>query len=321
MIGQILGAAGGLAKIAGAIGQKNEAQRQVGAYNLFGEQQRGVFNAGYSDLMSQAKGATTYEKDLSRYQKVEQQADLAKRMASGMSRGSGEQIARDQAAQTSANVLAAATRGAGSGTDIMTAALLSQQGENQAQNAISARSAQEQMLAKNVAQQNEFAAYGQTAAADARERGIVFQSQAYKEANIQDITQNRMQGQMNLDSTLYEGMQARLGNLADAKTAIWSGVGDLLGGASKNMMAAQANKLGMSNLQKMYGAGIDKGIKSRPEVAALMGNPLTGATGQNISFPTIGGFQMGSPAMTAQQSFDSKNSWDPINKEWFSTGN
>lgn len=318
MIGQILGVAGGLAKVAGAIGQKNEADRQVGAYNLFSSQQRGVFDSAQADLMSQAKGATTYQKDLSRYQKVEQQADLSKRMASGMSRGSGEQIARDQASQTSANVLAAATRGAGSGTDIMTAALLAQQGENTAQNAISARSAQEQMMAKNAAQQQEFAALGQTAAADARERGIVFQSQANKEANIQDLTQNRMTGQMDLDSTLYEGMQAKLGAVADAKSAIWSGVGDLLGGAGKSMMKSQENKLGMSNLQKMYGAGIDKAIKSRPEVAALAGNALTGGVLPSISG---GGFKIGTPTMSAQESFDANNSWDPINKQWFSTGN
>jgi hypothetical protein len=321
MFGEILGVLGSGAKIVGAIGQKNEADRQVGAYNLFSSQQRGVFDAAQADLMAQGKGATTYQKDLSQYQKLQQQADLAKRMASGQSRGAGEQIARDQAAQTSANVLAAATRGAGSGTDIMTAALLSQQGENQAQNAISARSAAEQMASKNLAQQNEFTAYGQMAAADARERGIVFQSQANKEANIMGLTQNRMEGQMNLDTTLFEGMQSKLGAVADANNALWSGVGDLFGGASKNMMAAQANKLGMSNLQKMYQTGIDKGIKSRPEVAALMGNQLTGATGQNISFPAIGGFQMGSPAMTAQQSFEANNSWDPINKTWFSTGN
>ena len=321
MFGEILGILGSGAKIAGAIGQKNEANRQVGAYNLYSSQQRGVFDAAQADLMAQGKGATTYQKDLSQYQKLQQQADLNKRMASGQSRGSGEQIARDQAAQTSANVLAAATRGAGSGTDIMTAALLSQQGENTAQNAISARSAAEQMASKNLAQQNEFTAYGQMAAADARERGIVFQSQANKEANIMGLTQNRMEGQMNLDATLFEGMQSKLGAVADAENALWSGVGDLLGGAGKGMMAAQANKLGMSNLQKMYQTGIDKGIKSRPEVAALMGNPLTGATGQNISFPAIGGFKMGSPAMTAQQSFDANNSWDPINKTWFSTGN
>jgi hypothetical protein len=321
MFGEILGVLGGAAKVVGAIGAKNAAQDEIGRYNLFSSQQRGVFDAAQADLMAQGKGASTYQKDLSQYQNLKQQADLNKRMASGQSRGSGEQIARDQAAQTSANVLAAATRGAGSGTDIMTAALMSQQGENAAQNAISTRSAAEQIASKNVAQQNEFTAYGQMAAADARERGLVFQSQANKEANIMGLTQNRLEGQMNLDNNLYEGMSTKIGAVADATNAIWSGVGDLLGGASKSMMASKANKLGMSNLQKMYQTGIDKGIKSRPEVAALMGNPLTGATGQNISFPAIGGFQMGSPAMTAQQSFDANNSWDPINKTWFSTGN
>jgi hypothetical protein len=135
----ILGATEGVMNVASAIGKKNEAKRQLANQRVFAGQQRSAFDTGYADLLSQAKSTPTYQGDISRFTKVEQQADLAKRMASGMSRGAGEQIARDQAAQTSANALAAATRGAGSGTDIMTAALLAQQGENQAQNAISAR--------------------------------------------------------------------------------------------------------------------------------------------------------------------------------------
>jgi len=166
----ILGAAEGVMNVASAIGKKNEAKRQLANQRVFAGQQRSAFDTGYADLLSQAKSAPIYQGDISRFTKAEQQADLAKRMASGQSRGAGEQIARDQAAQTSANALAAATRGAGSGTDIMKAALLSQQGENQAQNAISARSAEQQFALQNQAQQNQLATLGQTAAASMRER-------------------------------------------------------------------------------------------------------------------------------------------------------
>lgn len=313
-IGMGLNVAGGIMNVIGAFGAKDEAKRQLEAQRSYGINQRAVFDAGYGDLMTQAKGAATYQGDISRYTKMENQADLAKRMASGQSRGSGEQIARDQAAQTSANALAAASRGAGSGTDIMTAALMAQQGENQAQNTISARSAQEQMAAKNLAQQQQFAALGQTAAASARERGLEFSSLANKQANIQGVTQNKLEGQMNLNQNLFEGEQAKAAALQQADSAIWSGIGNIASGLGSSMMNIQAQDTQMSNLSKLYGQGADAAIKARPAVAALKGNPLTGGT-----LPTIsgGGFQLGTPTMSAQQSFDSQYSWNPVNKEWF----
>jgi hypothetical protein len=251
----ILGALGGAAKLVGAFGKKSEAERQLDAQRVYAQQQRSTFNTGYGDLLSQAKSAATYQGDISRFQKVEQQADLAKRMASGQSRGAGEQIARDQAAQTSANVLAAATRGAGSGTDIMTAALLSQQGENQAQNAISARSAEEQRAAKAAAMAQEFAAFGNTAAAAARERGLEFSSLANKQANIMGVTQNKMEGEMNLNQSLFDQEQAKAAALEEARGAIWSGIGDIASGVSSGMMGMANQKAQMAMLNKIYGGG------------------------------------------------------------------
>jgi hypothetical protein len=248
----ILAAAGGVANIIGAVGKKNEAFSQLQAQRRFADKQRSEFETGYADLLSQAKSAPTYQGDISRFQKVEQQADLSKRLASGMSRGAGEQIARDQAAQTSANVLAAAQRGAGSGTDIMTAALLAQQGENQAQNAISARSAQEQMTLQNMAQQQQFAALGQTAAASARERGLEFQSLAAKQAGIMGVSQNKLSGQLNLNQQLFEGQQAKAAAVADANASIWSGIGGLASGIGGGLMQMQNQKANMNNLGTMY---------------------------------------------------------------------
>ena len=343
----ILGAVGGVANLIGAFGKKDEAKRQLDAQRVYSQQQRSTFDTGYGDLMSQAKSAATYQGDISRYQKLENQADLAKRMASGMSRGAGEQIARDQAAQTSANALAAASRGAGSGTDIMTAALLSQQGENAAQNAISARSAEQQFAVQNQAQQNQLAALGQTAAASARERGLEFSSLASKQANIMGVTQNRLQGQMGLDQQLFEGEQAKSAALADARAAIYSGIGGIASGLGTGLMGIENQKQNMSMLEKIYGGGKTQnqgtmnklgsfftsgqfnpmgaspfgvsGASANP--ASLVGNPLMGSMGQNLSLQSMGGFKVGAPAASVQQSFDSQNSWDPINKQWFSTGN
>ena len=251
----ILAGLSGAAKLVGAFGKKSEAERQLDAQRVYAQQQRSTFNAGFGDLLAKAKAATTYQGDLQRYTKVEQAADLAKRMASGQSRGAGEQIARDQAAQTSANVLAAATRGAGSGTDIMTAALAAQQGENAAQNAISARSAEEQRVAKAAAMAQEFAAFGNTAAAAARERGLEFSSLANKEANIMGITQNKMEGEMNLNQSLFDQEQAKAAALEEARASIWSGIGDIASGVSSGMMGMANQKAQMALLNKIYGGG------------------------------------------------------------------
>jgi hypothetical protein len=255
LAGIIGGAVGGVANIIGAVGKKNEAFGQLQSQRRFADKQRSEFNAGYADLLSQAKSAPIYQGDISRFQKVEQQADLGKRLASGMSRGAGEQIARDQAAQTSANVLAAAQRGAGSGTDIITAALMAQQGENQAQNAISARSSEQQLAIQNQAQQNQLAALGQTAAASARERGLEFSSLASRQAGIMGVSQNKLSGQLNLNQQLFDSEQAKAAALAEAKGAIWSGIGNLASGIGGGIMGMQNQAANMDMLQKIYGGG------------------------------------------------------------------
>ena len=262
MLPLILGAVSGITGIIGAVGKKNEAFNQMQAQRRFADKQRSEFETGYADLLSQAKSAPLYQGDISRFQKVEQQADLSKRLASGMSRGAGEQIARDQASQTTANVLAAAQRGAGSGTDIMTAALMAQQGENQAQNAISARSSEQQLAIQNQAQQNQLAALGQTAAASARERGLEFSSLANRQAGIMGVSQNKLSGQLNLNQQLFEGEQAKAAALADANASIWSGIGGLASGIGGGLMQMQNQKANMDMLSTIYGGNKTIGDQS-----------------------------------------------------------
>lgn len=316
LAGIIGGAIGGVANIIGAVGKKNEAFGQLKSQRRFADKQRQEFNAGYEDLMSQAKSAPIYQGDISRFQKVEQQADLAKRMASGMSRGAGEQIARDQAAQTTANVLAAAQRGAGSGTDIMTAALMAQQGENQAQNAISARSAQEQMAMQNMAQQQQFAALGQTAAASARERGLEFQSLANRQAGIMDVSQNKLSGQLNLNQQLFDSEQAKAAALAEAKGAIWSGIGNLASGIGGGIMGMQNQAAQMDALKQLNMPGASNALKSwgggGQAAAPLKGfSSFIAGPGQQIGPGMIPGhpsnvapYSAPSPYMPYQPSFD-----------------
>jgi hypothetical protein len=281
-IGMGLNVAGGIMNVIGAFGAKDEAKRQLEAQKSYGINQRATFSSGYGDLMTQAKGAATYQGDLSRYTKMEQQAELAKRMASGQSRGAGEQIARDQAAQASANALAAASRGAGSGTDIMTAALLSQQGENAAQNAISSRSAEQQYNAQQLAQQQQFAALGQTAAASARERGLEFSSLAAKQANIQGVTQGKLEGEMNLNQNLFEGEQAKAAALQQADSAIWSGIGNIASGIGGSMMNMQAQDTQMSNLTKLYNPGSSASQGTMNKLGSFFTSGQFSPTGQSM---------------------------------------
>lgn len=286
----ILGAAGGVMNVIGAIGKKNEAKRQLANQRVFAGQQRSAFDTGYADLMSQAKSAPTYQGDISRFTKAEQQADLTKRMASGMSRGAGEQIARDQAAQTSANVLAAATRGAGSGTDIMTAALLSQQGENQAQNAISARSAEQQLAMQNQAEQNRLATLGQTAAASMRERGLEFSSQANKQAGIMGVTQNKLEGEMNLNQQLFDDENAKAAALEEARNAVTSNFGNILSGFGSGLMQMQNQKANMSMLEKIYGGGKSGDVLS-PQQTFARNTIGTGTSLAKALSPSFGQMQ------------------------------
>jgi hypothetical protein len=286
----ILGAAGGVMNVIGAVGKKNEAKRQLANQRVFAGQQRSAFDAGYADLMSQAKSAPTYQGDISRFTKAEQQADLTKRMASGMSRGAGEQIARDQAAQTSANVLAAATRGAGSGTDIMTAALLSQQGENQAQNAISARSAEQQLAIQNQAEQNKLATLGQTAAASLRERGLEFSSQANKQAGIMGVTQNKLEGEMNLNQQLFDDENAKAAAFEEARNAVTSNFGKILSGFGTGLMQMENQKANMSMLEKIYGGGKSGDVLS-PQQTFARNTIGTGTSLAKALSPSFGQMQ------------------------------
>ena len=294
MLPLILGAAGGVMNLIGAYGKKDEAQNQLDAQRQHTMLQRNKFESGYGDLINQAKGAKLYKGDLSRFNKVEQSADLAKRMASGMSRGAGEQIARDQASQTSANVLAAATRGAGSGTDIMTAALASQQAENAAQNAISARSSEQQFNQQNQAQQNQFAALGQTAAADMRERGLEYSSLASRQQNVLGLSQQKLEGGMALEQNLFEQEAAKAGALADARGAVMGGWGNILGGLGSGLMGMQNQKQNMDMLGKIYGGGKTLGDQGGSKWGSAVDALKSGFGGGNASVPTLGGSSMGS---------------------------
>ena len=304
---------GGIANVVGAVGQKNEAKKQLALQRTFAGQQRSALKSGYGDLLSQAKGLPTYQGDISLFQKAQGEAEMAKRMASG-GQIAGEGIMREQARQTTANTLAAARLGAGSGSDLLTAALMGQQQEGAQMQNIDVQVGQQRQQMQQQAQQNYLSSLGQTAAAQAQQAGLEFESQSQKAQQVLGLGREQLGQSMALEQNLFQSEQAKAAALQQARSAIWSGIGGIAQGIGSGIMGMNAQQNQMDMLSKIYG-----GAKTPPTSAAmssLVGNPMTGRTLNNLSFPTMGGFQLGTPAMTAQQSFDSKNSWNPINNEW-----
>lgn len=249
--GMAAGAVGGVLNVIGAVGQKNEAKKQLAAQKAFGTQQRAALKTGYGDLISQAKGLPTYQGDISLYQKTQGEAEMAKRMASG-GQIAGEGIMREQARQTTANTLAAARQGAGSGADLLTAALMGQQQEGAQMQNINLQVGQQRQQMQQQAQQNVLATLGQTAAAQAQQAGLEFASQQQKAQQVLGLGREQLGQSMALEQDLFGAEQAKAAALQQARSAIWSGIGGIAQGISGGLMGMGAQQNQMSMLQQMY---------------------------------------------------------------------
>jgi hypothetical protein len=172
------------------------------------------------------------------------------------------------------------------------------------------------MFAQNIAQQQQFEALGRTAAASARERGLEFQSLAAKEANIMGVTQNRLEGQMNLNQSLFEGEQAKAAALQEARGAIWSGIGGLASGIGGGLMGMQnqasqlaalkqLNMPGASNALKQWGGGGQAAEASTPlqGLGAFL-SPQASQLGSRIPSSAASPYSAPSPMMPTYQPFN-----------------
>jgi hypothetical protein len=245
---------GGVLNVVGAVGQKNEAKKQLAAQKGFSNRQRLALSSGYGDLINQAKGAPTYQGDISRYLKNEGVAEMNKRMLSG-GQVAGEGILRDQARQTTANTLAAARLGAGSGSDLLTAALMGQNQENVQMQSINVQSQQQRQQMQQVAQQGYMAALGQTAAAQAQQLGLEFGSQQQKANQLLGLGREQLGQTMALEEELFGAEQAKAAALQQARSAIWSGIGGIAQSIGGGLMGINAQQNQMKALQQMYPSG------------------------------------------------------------------
>ncbi len=245
------GIVGGALNIIGGIGLKDEAERQMYAAEKFGKQQRETFEKGYGDLLASAKGLSTYKGDLSRYTRAEQAADMMRRTA-GAGQMPGEARALEQTRQSTANMLSAAQRGAGSGADLLAAAALGQAQEGAQVSDIMARSQTLGYEEKQRAQQEYLQSLSATAVANARERGLEFESLSGKENTILGLNQQKFQGGMNLENQLFQQQAAASGAVAKAKNALWSGAGDVFTSIGGGLMDMQMQSDNMDLLSKLY---------------------------------------------------------------------
>jgi len=254
-VGMGLNVLGGVANIFGAIGQRDEARKQLEAQKMFGNTQRATLKEGYADLISKAKGLPTYQADITKYAQAQQEAENQKLMASGGGRVAGQAIAEEQARQTTANTLAAAQRGAQSGADLLTAALLGQQQEGSQMQNIASQSMQQRQQMQQTAQQNYLQSLGQTAAAQAQQAGMQFQSESQRANQVLGLGQEQLGQSMNLEQNLFQSEQAKAAAVAQANAAIWSGVGGLASGIGGGLMQMQQGQNQMDMLSKIYGGG------------------------------------------------------------------
>jgi hypothetical protein len=178
---------------------------------------------------------------------------MAKRMASG-GQIAGEGIMREQARQTTANTLAAARQGAGSGSDLLTAALLGQNQEGAQMQNINLQVGQQRQDIQQRAQQNFLSTLGQTAAAQAQQAGMEFESQQQKAQQVLGLGREQLGQSIALEQDLFGAEQSKAAALQQARSAIWSGIGGIAQSVGSGLMGMSAQQNQMKALSDMYGA-------------------------------------------------------------------
>ena len=291
-IGMGLQAAGGIMNVIGAFGQKKEAKKQLGAQQQFAGAQRARLQQGFGELLTSAEKLPTYQGDISRYEAMTKTAQEQLQQATG--RVAGADIAREQIAQQTANVLGAASRGARSSQDILSSVLFAQGQGAQASRELESNMMQMQQQRQLQAQQNLLSSLGATAAAAAQQRGMEFESQSAKAQQILGLQGQKMQAGMSLEEQLFQDEQAKRAALANARAAIFSGIGDIASTIGGGLMENQR----WNDMMGMYGGssspssngtsfGDMANILGRTQKAVPMGVSLYQVSDATKTLPTL----------------------------------
>jgi hypothetical protein len=142
-----------------------------------------------------------------------------------------------------------------------------------------------------------------------RERGLEFSSLANRQANIMGVTQNKLEGEMNLNQQLFEQEQAKAAALEEARASIWSGIGNIASGVSSGMMGMANQKAQMKLLSSVYGGGVGNAMKAFGGITAATAAsaPLQGLSaflspaGRQLgsSIPSLGASPYSAPSVLA----------------------
>jgi hypothetical protein len=247
-------AVGGLAKVGSALFQVGATKKAIQAQSSFANAQRDRLTSGFTSLADLVKQQDVYKGDTTPYAQMTAEAKLQQLAANRGGRVMGEDIAKEQLRQSSANAFRQGAQGARSGVDIMNLAGLNQSILGSQELDIEKQSMQTQTAMQMQKDQQLTAAMAQEAAAKARERGLEFTSFNARQNALLGVEQGRLQSSLGQENMFYE-QEARLaGGYADAQAAVMSGVGDIGLGLGKSMMANTAATAQMDNLKLMLQA-------------------------------------------------------------------
>ena len=247
-------AIGGLAKIGSALFQADAAKQAVQAQNSFANAQRDRLTSGFTNLADMVKQQDVYKGDTTPYAQMTAEAKLQQLAANRGGRVMGEDIAKEQLRQSSANAFRQGAQGARSGVDIMNLAGLNQSILGSQELDIEKQSMQTQTAMQMQKDQQLTAALAQEAAAKSRERGLEFSSLNARQNALLGVEQGRLQGTLGQENMFYQQQAQAAGNLANAQAAIYGGIGDIGLGLGKGLMASSAQAAQMTSLQEMLAA-------------------------------------------------------------------
>ena len=250
MAGNIIGSAG---NVIGAFGQKKLAKQQLKDGKVFAQKQKGDYNRTYSDLMSLAQGQDTYQGDVSQYLRAEEEAKRQQKLATVVN--PADQLFRDQASKTSANTFARGRQGARSGSDLMSLAGMVGANENQQMQNINIDTANRRQSMQQQANQSVVSTMAQTAATMARERGLQFESILGKQQNIMGLTKEQGLGALDMDYRQQQEQFARQGAVQDARSAIYSGFGDIFKSIGGGLTQMNTQNQQMEVMKNYFGQG------------------------------------------------------------------
>lgn len=243
---------GGTFNLIGAYGQMKQAKKNQAASEAFNNAQLGELKNLYGGLMTDAKGQATYKGDTSLYEKSVLEANKQRQEAGSMVNPT-DSLARENAMLNTSNLINAANKGAKSGTDLMSIAGAAANQQSREMRDINMQNASFSANNKLNANNTYLNSLSQLAGAAARERGLEFQSSNAKDNMLLGLQKEAGLSTMDMAYNNQQQSMAMAGAVQNAKSSMWSGVGDIFRSVGNGMQKSQDQTEQLGFYQKMYG--------------------------------------------------------------------